>query len=100
MLLGLCPSVLPHEKNEDSYLKGDTAPSTSWNPLCVVMSMLAFLYRCIGGVIGVVGMVVSLFFPLWFGNLTTGLPLAYFAFYAFLASSVSGYVFNYKQLLV
>jgi len=65
-----------------------------------VMSMLAFLYRCIGGVIGVAGMVVSLFFPLWFGNLTTGLPLAYFAFYAFLASSVSGYVFNYKQLLV
>jgi O-antigen/teichoic acid export membrane protein len=43
---------------------------------------------------------VSLFFPWWFGNLTTGLPLVYFAFYSFLASSVAGYIFNYKQLLV
>lgn len=65
-----------------------------------VMSMLAYLYRCIGLVIGTCGIVVSLFFPWWFGNLTTGLPLVYFAFYSFLASSVAGYVFNYKQLLV
>lgn len=65
-----------------------------------VMSMLAFLYRCIGFIIGICGIVVSLFFPWWFDNLTTGLPLVYFAFYSFLASSVAGYVFNYKQLLV
>lgn len=65
-----------------------------------VMSMLAFLYRCIGGIIGSCGIVVSLFFPWWFDELTTGLPLVYFAFYSFLASSVAGYVFNYKQLLV
>lgn len=65
-----------------------------------VMSMLAFLYRCIGLVILGGGIVVSVFFPLWFSSLTTGLPLVYFAFYAFLLSSVSGYVFNYKQLLV
>lgn len=65
-----------------------------------VMSMLAFLYRCIGLVILAAGIAVSLCFPWWFGNLGTGLPLVYFAFYAFLATSVSGYVFNYKQLLV
>ena len=65
-----------------------------------VMSMLAFLYRCIGGIIGSCGIVVSLFFPWWFGKLTTGLPLVYFAFYSFLGSSVAGYIFNYKQLLV
>ena len=65
-----------------------------------VMSMLAFLYRCIGFIIGSCGIIVSLFFPWWFGNLTTGLPLVYFAFYSFLASSVAGYIFNYKQLLV
>ncbi|MBO6253900.1 MAG: sugar transporter, partial [Bacteroidaceae bacterium] len=65
-----------------------------------VMSMLAFLYRCIGFIIGSCGIIVSIFFPWWFGHLTTGLPLVYFAFYSFLASSVSGYVFNYKQLLV
>ncbi|MBQ3699702.1 MAG: sugar transporter [Prevotella sp.] len=65
-----------------------------------VMSMLAYLYRCIGLVIGTCGIVVSLFFPWWFGNLTTGISLVYFAFYSFLASSVAGYIFNYKQLLV
>lgn len=65
-----------------------------------VMSMLAYLYRCIGLVIGGCGAVVSIFFPWWFDNLTTGLPLVYFAFYSFLGSSVAGYIFNYKQLLV
>ena len=65
-----------------------------------IMSMLAFLYRCIGAIIGITGIVVSFFFPWWFGHLTTGLPLVYFAFYSFLGSSVSGYIFNYKQLLV
>ena len=65
-----------------------------------VMSMLAFLYRCIGFIIGSCGIIVSLFFPWWFDNLTTGLPLVYFSFYSFLASSVAGYIFNYKQLLV
>lgn len=65
-----------------------------------VMSMLAFLYRCIGLIIGCCGLVISLFFPWWFDNLSTGLPLVYFAFYSFLATSVAGYIFNYKQLLV
>ena len=65
-----------------------------------VMSMLAYLYRCIGAIIGAAGIVISIFFPWWFNNLSTGLPLVYFAFYSFLASSVAGYLFNYKQLLV
>ena len=62
--------------------------------------MLAFLYRCIGGIILSCGIGVSMFFPWWFGNLTTGLPLVYFAFYSFLLSSAAGYIFNYKNLLV
>ena len=65
-----------------------------------VMSMLAFLYRCIGFIILSIGLIISIFFPWWFESLTTGLPLVYFAFYSFLLSSASGYIFNYKQLLV
>ena len=65
-----------------------------------VMSMLAYLYRCIGFFIGGIGLIISLFFPWWFSHLSTGLPLVYFAFYSFLATSMSGYIFNYKQLLV
>ena len=34
-----------------------------------IMSMLAFLYRCIGVVIFTGGLIISLFFPWWFGNL-------------------------------
>lgn len=65
-----------------------------------VMSMLAYLYRCIGFFIGAIGIIVSLFFPWWFGHLSIGLPLVYFAFYSFLATTISFYIFNYKQLLV
>ncbi len=65
-----------------------------------VMSILAFLYRCIGYVIGGCGLIISLFFPWWFDNLSIGLSLVYFAYYSFLASSAAGYIFNYKQLLV
>lgn len=65
-----------------------------------IMSMLAYLYRCIGSIIGIGGTIISLFFPWWFNNLTTGLPLVFFAFYSFLCSSIAGYLFNYKQLLV
>lgn len=65
-----------------------------------VMSILAFLYRCIGIIIGLGGLTISIFFPWWFENLSTGLPLVYFAFYSFLGSTIAGYIFNYKQLLV
>ena len=62
--------------------------------------MLAYLYRCIGIIIGGAGLIISIFFPFWFNHLSTGMPLVYFAFYSFLASAVAGYIFNYKQLLV
>lgn len=65
-----------------------------------VMSILAFLYRCIGLIIGIIGFLISLFFPWWFGDLTVGLHLVYFAFYAFLAQSMVGYIINYRQLLL
>lgn len=65
-----------------------------------IMSVLAWLYRCIGFFIGGVGVLVSLSFPFFFGGLTIQLPLVYFAFYSFLATSMAGYLINYRQLLV
>lgn len=65
-----------------------------------IVSMLAYLYRCIGFVIGGIGLIVSLVFPWWLGNVGTGLFLVYFAFYSFLANSMVGYLFNYRQLLL
>ncbi|MBQ8705278.1 MAG: sugar transporter [Paludibacteraceae bacterium] len=65
-----------------------------------IMSVLAYLYRCIGWLIGGVGVLISLAFPLFFGGLSVSLPLIYFAFYSFLATSMAGYLINYRQLLV
>ena len=65
-----------------------------------IMSMLAYLYRCIGLIIGAGGVLVSIFFPWWFGHLSTGFPLVYFPFYSLLATSIAGYLFPYQQLLV
>ncbi|MGN1263985.1 MAG: lipopolysaccharide biosynthesis protein [Prevotella sp.] len=65
-----------------------------------IMSMLAWLYRTIGFIIGGCGLAVSLFFPLIFSDKSVELPVVYFAFYAFLASAMAGYIINYRQLLV
>lgn len=66
-----------------------------------IMSVLAYLYRCIGLAIGAIGVLVSLSFPFFFSDLSVvRLPLVYFAFYAFLATSMAGYLINYRQLLV
>lgn len=65
-----------------------------------IMSVLSYLYFCVGIFIGLCGFIVSLFFPWWYGNLSTDMYIVYFAYYTFLASSVMGYVFNYRQLIL
>ena len=65
-----------------------------------IMSMLAFLYRRIGFIIGGVGLLISFFFPWWFSKTNIGLPLVFFAFYAFLTQSMIVYIINYRQLLL
>jgi O-antigen/teichoic acid export membrane protein len=65
-----------------------------------IMSILAYLYRCIGFIIGGIGFIVSLSFPFFFGQLSFSLILVYFAFYSFVAMSMAGYLINYRQLLV
>ena len=65
-----------------------------------VMSVLAYLYRTIGLIIGAGGVAVSLFFPLMFSSQPVDLFMVYFAFFSFLASSMAGYIINYRQLLV
>ncbi len=65
-----------------------------------IMSVLAYLYRCIGLGIGAIGLLVSLSFPFFFGGVSFSLGLVYFAFYSFLATSMAGYLINYRQLLI
>ena len=65
-----------------------------------ILSLLGYLYKCIGIFIVVTGVLVSLFFPLFFENATMPLGIVYFAYFSFLGSSAIGYFINYRQTLL
>ena len=65
-----------------------------------IISVLGYLYRKIGSIILLVGIVVSFFLPSIFPDTGFNLSLIYFAYYSFLTSSLIGYFCNYKQTLL
>lgn len=65
-----------------------------------IISVLGYLYRCIGLAILSAGIVLSLFLPWIFPHTSFSLGVIYFAFYAYLSSSLLGYFVNYKQCLL
>lgn len=65
-----------------------------------ILSVFGYLYRIIGLVILGTGFLISLFFPIIFGNVEFGLGIVYFTFYTFLGSSLIGYFINYRQTLL
>ena len=65
-----------------------------------VISVLGYLYRIIGLAILSLGIIGSLFLPLIFNDTTIPLGVIYFAFYAYLASSMIGYFVNYRAALL
>ena len=70
------------------------------NKIEEIISVFGYLYRRIGQVILLGGIIVSLFFPLIFGHTTLGLSIVYFSFFSFLGSSLIGYFINYRQILL
>ena len=65
-----------------------------------IISLLGYLYRIIGLTIIVVGVIISLLFPVIFKKQDFSLFVIYFTFYAFLGSNVIGYFVNYRQILL
>ncbi|MCM1138976.1 MAG: sugar transporter [Muribaculum sp.] len=67
-----------------------------------IISVMGYLYRKIGIVILVAGLILSAFLPVIFPDSNTGfdLLLIYAAYYAFLISSIIGYFINYRQNLL
>lgn len=67
-----------------------------------IISVMGYLYRWIGIVILAGGCILACFLPLIFPDSDTGfhLPLIYFAYFAFLGSSLIGYFINYRQNLL
>lgn len=67
-----------------------------------IISVMGYLYRWIGIIILVSGLILSFFLPLIFPDRDTGfdLPVVYFVYFAFLISSLIGYFINYRQNLL
>lgn len=67
-----------------------------------IISVMGFLYHRIGLIILGCGIILSCFLPLIYPASETGFSYAliYFAFYAFLSSSLIGYFINYRQNLL
>lgn len=65
-----------------------------------ILSVLRFLYRCIGTFILVGGLVLSAFLPMIFENTGISMKVIFFGFYAYLTSSLIGYYVNYNATLL
>lgn len=65
-----------------------------------ITSVLSYLYKNIGKIILVSGIILSCFFPLIFPESNIDFSIIYLAYYAFLASSLLSYFINYKQILL
>lgn len=65
-----------------------------------IVSVLGYLYRCIGHVILVLGIILSIALPYIFKNEPFTSGVIFIGFYAYLFSSLIGYYNNYKQVLL
>lgn len=73
---------------------------SNYNELNDKISLFGWLYRIVGIFILVVGLIISLFFPIIFKDTGIHLPLIYFVFFSFLGSSLIYYFINYRQILL
>lgn len=65
-----------------------------------IISVFGYLYRWVGKIIFIAGVILSLFLPLIFPDTRFNLLIIYLIYYAFLASSLIGYFINYRQTLL
>jgi O-antigen/teichoic acid export membrane protein len=65
-----------------------------------IISVMGYLYRWIGRIIGGLGCVLACFLPIIYPDTTFNILLIYIAFFAFLVSSLIGYFINYRQILL
>ena len=72
------------------------------NKIGEIISVLGYLYRWIGWIISIGGLILACFLPMMFPTKDTGFPLSlvFFAYFAFIGSSLIGYFVNYRQLLL
>ncbi|SHF41304.1 Membrane protein involved in the export of O-antigen and teichoic acid [Bacteroides luti] len=65
-----------------------------------IMSIFGYLYRKIGIIIGIGGVIASISFPFIFRNTIFNMGIIYFTFASYLGSSLIGYFINYREILL
>lgn len=65
-----------------------------------IISLLGYLYRCIGIFILAAGVILSLFLPLIFPDSSISFGVIYFGYYSYIFASLLGYFVNYKMTLL
>ncbi len=65
-----------------------------------IISVFGYLYRWIGFIILGAGLILACFLPLIYPDTRFEMGVIYFAYFAFLTSSLIGYFANYKQTLL
>ena len=65
-----------------------------------IIALLGILYKRIGLFILGAGIIVSLFFPIFFGDTEFSLTLIYYVFFSYLVSTLLTYFMNYHMMLL
>ena len=65
-----------------------------------IVSVLGYMYKCVGLIILCLGIILSLFLPKIYSDTSFENGIIYFAYYSFLFSSLIGYFINYRQTLL
>ena len=65
-----------------------------------IVSLYGYLYRIIGTIVFVGGIIVSASFPFVFSNKELSYGIIYFSFYVILGSNLLGYFINYRRILL
>ena len=83
-----------------SYFLFEPIQKSDKEKISEILSVFGYLYNKIGIIIAILGLVLSLLFPLLFNNSDIDIRIVYLSFYAFLGSSLIGYFINYRQILL
>lgn len=65
-----------------------------------LISLFGYLYKKIGVIILIIGILLSLFFPIIFSSLTISFGVVYFVFYTYLFGMCLNFFFNYHIFLL
>lgn len=62
--------------------------------------LIGYLYKRLGALIFIIGILISAFFPFIFGNQSISLGIIYIGFYSYLLAAVIGFFINYSQVVL